>query len=513
MLFRNLFLFRFTPPLAARDAVELQTMLEPHSLQPIGALELSRSGFVAPTAYDDALVHSAGRYALFAVGTQQRLLPSGVVEKELKIRCEESETRTGKKPGPRERRSLKDEVITALMPRAFVQESKLHAYIDFDDGWLVINTASRKLAELMVKYLRMALVSFKCTPMAPEQSPRGLMTDWVLRKAMPGISLDDSIELREPVEKGAVVRVTHQDLDTDEIREHVNCGKQVFKLALFFRDELAFVLDESLTVRRLRFLDNVIDELRDKEFESAELEVAAQFVLMTGEIGKLLHWMSNTFGIEAVPKMKLDGGDAAPEMRDVQPTPGFAEGREPGEKEIRVAAKMYDARDAARSLLGDTFAVTMLNYAERIKARAALTKQDLLPCVIEWAKKSDDHDKMLIFAAYVEMVEPSAKAVNPRVKKAAEKFVNTVRKGGASVTFTTPHDGKAVHISKDAAGAVDELFRKALDFVVLTKRVSISALQRQLQIGYNRAARIVESLEEHGHVSPPGHNGERTVLA
>ena len=58
----------------------------------------------------------------------------------------------------------------------------------------------------------------------------------------------------------------------------------------------------------------------------------------------------------------------------------------------------------------------------------------------------------------------------------------------------------------------DEMYQKALDIVLNEKKVSISYIQRKLQIGYNRAARIVEEMEEKGVVSPPNHTGKREIL-
>jgi S-DNA-T family DNA segregation ATPase FtsK/SpoIIIE len=59
----------------------------------------------------------------------------------------------------------------------------------------------------------------------------------------------------------------------------------------------------------------------------------------------------------------------------------------------------------------------------------------------------------------------------------------------------------------------DELYDQAVAFVTESRRASISSVQRQLRVGYNRAARLVEEMEAAGVVSPPEHNGQREVLA
>jgi S-DNA-T family DNA segregation ATPase FtsK/SpoIIIE len=60
---------------------------------------------------------------------------------------------------------------------------------------------------------------------------------------------------------------------------------------------------------------------------------------------------------------------------------------------------------------------------------------------------------------------------------------------------------------------VDALYDEAVAFVTETRRVSISSVQRKFRIGYNRAARIVEDMENQGVVSRPAQNGAREVLA
>ncbi|QDX30269.1 DNA translocase FtsK 4TM domain-containing protein [Dickeya poaceiphila] len=65
----------------------------------------------------------------------------------------------------------------------------------------------------------------------------------------------------------------------------------------------------------------------------------------------------------------------------------------------------------------------------------------------------------------------------------------------------------------DTDEELDPLFDQAVAFVVEKRRASISGVQRQFRIGYNRAARIVEQMEMQGIVSSPGHNGNREVLA
>ena len=65
----------------------------------------------------------------------------------------------------------------------------------------------------------------------------------------------------------------------------------------------------------------------------------------------------------------------------------------------------------------------------------------------------------------------------------------------------------------DSSSEDDPLYDQAVRYVTESRRASISAVQRQLKVGYNRAARMVESMEMAGVVSAAAHNGSREVLA
>ena len=66
---------------------------------------------------------------------------------------------------------------------------------------------------------------------------------------------------------------------------------------------------------------------------------------------------------------------------------------------------------------------------------------------------------------------------------------------------------------EDEDEEADALYDEAVYYVTKSRRASISSVQRKLRIGYNRAARLIESMESAGVVSEMGSNGQREVLA
>ncbi|MEM6159829.1 DNA translocase FtsK 4TM domain-containing protein [Erwinia sp. P6884] len=80
-------------------------------------------------------------------------------------------------------------------------------------------------------------------------------------------------------------------------------------------------------------------------------------------------------------------------------------------------------------------------------------------------------------------------------------------------SITAGEESENGSLGLDGDEELDPLFDQAVLFVVEKRRASISGVQRQFRIGYNRAARIIEQMEAQSIVSPPGHNGNREVLS
>ncbi len=97
-----------------------------------------------------------------------------------------------------------------------------------------------------------------------------------------------------------------------------------------------------------------------------------------------------------------------------------------------------------------------------------------------------------------------------------EKVVTFLKRQGVpeylEAITAEPEEGGADMFGLDGEGSGDDLYDKAVAIVARDKRASTSYIQRRLQIGYNRAARLIELMEEQGVVSPPNHQGKREVL-
>jgi len=306
MFFKNLLLFLFTEPFPL-DATDLDGRIRQRRFQGCGSLEPASLGWVPPTGKSDAasLVHAANGFLMICLRREEKILPAGVVNEVLADRIEEIESRRGTPVRRKEKDALRDEVMQDLLPRAFVHSKRTYAYIDPKGGWLVVDSASAKKADELTSLLRQCLGSLPVVPFATKYMPSTIMTHWLAEDGPPaGVVLDTDAELRSPEEDGGTVRCRKHDLGAPEIQNHLEAGKEVIKLALTYRDRIGFVLDEALTIKRLRFLDLVQEKAAEVDTDDAEERFDADFAVMTLELAEFLPALAGMFGGVNVERRK-----------------------------------------------------------------------------------------------------------------------------------------------------------------------------------------------------------------
>jgi recombination associated protein RdgC len=299
MWFRNLYLFRFLKPFST-DAEALNEKLAALPFIPCGSLETERLGWVAPLGrHGSELVHAAGPVMMVCLRRQQRLLPASVVKEEVDERAAIIEAEQGRDVGRKERKDLRDLVTQELLPKAFTRSRDTYAYIDPQRGWLVVDTATAGVAESLTESLRECVGSLPIAPPAVRQAPASVLTTWVeTGQPSDGFMLEDSCEMRSADGEGGVVRCSGQDLGAEEVLAHLEAGKQVVRLGIEWRDRLSCVVSDDLTVRRLRFGDEILDAADEAGSEDAAARFDADFALMTGELGEFIGELIAAFGGE-----------------------------------------------------------------------------------------------------------------------------------------------------------------------------------------------------------------------
>lgn len=266
---------------------KLDEMLRSQAFVPAGTVDMKSTGWVSPRE-NDQLVHAVNGQFLLTLRTEQKLLPSTVINQVTKARAVELEEQQGFKPGRKQMKELKEQVTDELLPRAFSIERSTRVWIDTVNGWLVVDAASPAKADEVFKLLLKSLESLPFTSLRTERSPLSCMTDWLAADEAPtGFTVDQDTELRSSGEGKATVRYVRHTLEPDDVKRHIASGKQCTRLAMTWADRVSFVLTEFLAIKRLAPLD-VLKENGQTGSQNEDERFDTDFVLMTGEVAKML---------------------------------------------------------------------------------------------------------------------------------------------------------------------------------------------------------------------------------
>lgn len=293
-MFKNTIPYRITA--LAIDALGANEALESAQFVPCGASQEKSIGWVPPRG--DAhgpLLESVDGQWLMRLMIETRAVPDSVLTKKAAERVAHIEATTGRKPGKKETREIKDDIKLELMPMAFSKESSVWVWIDPIANLLVIDAASQARADEVVTMLVKCIPGLALRLIETKISPTAAMSAWLITQEPPaGFTVDCECELKAADESKAVVRYTRNALDTDDVKAHVESGKLPTKLALTWDSRVSFMLTEGLQVKKLAFLDVVFDGHKDQEngFD-------ADVLITTSELRKMLPDLLDALGGES----------------------------------------------------------------------------------------------------------------------------------------------------------------------------------------------------------------------
>lgn len=304
MWFRNLLVYRLTQDIDL-DTDKLQAALAAKPARPCASQELATYGFVAPfgKGEDAPLVHESQGFMLISARKEERILPGSVVKDAVKEKVDEIESEQMRKVYKKEREQIKDEIVQAFLPRAFIRKSATFAAIAPAQGLIIVNASSPKRAEDLLSTLREAIGSLPVRPLTVKIAPSATMTDWVkAQKAAADFHVLDECELRDTHEDGGIVRCKRQDLTGEEVQLHMSSGKQVTQLSLGWQDKLSFVLDDKLVVKRLKFEDLLQEQAEQDGGDDDLSQQDASFTLMMLTLIEFLPALFEALGGEDTPQ-------------------------------------------------------------------------------------------------------------------------------------------------------------------------------------------------------------------
>lgn len=298
MWFKNLKLYALTQTLDIAEQ-DLEDKLAEFSFRPCGSQDLATMGFSSPFNNGKTLIHSAAGRIWLTLKKQERILPAAVVNAELAEKVALIEAETGSPVGKKAQQDMKQEIVHRLLPMAFTKNSFTHGFISTKDNLVVVDASADGKAEAFLAMLRKAIGSLPVVPLA-RQSVQAQLTTWLQDQNVPkDIVILEEAELKALEEDGAILRCKNQDLGSEEIINHIQSGKVVQKLAVEWDETLSAIIQEDLTIKRLKFSDVVREQNDDIPKDQQLARMDANFALMSGEVVRFAARLKELFNLTA----------------------------------------------------------------------------------------------------------------------------------------------------------------------------------------------------------------------
>ena len=297
-MFKNLMLYRIEKSWSKTTA-QIEAGLSQMRFRDCGATQEKSVGWSEPRGEKHGmLVESVAGQLILRLTMETKVLPASVVKRRAEEKIEKVEDTTGRKLSRMEKKDLREETLLDLLPKAFTRISNTTVWIDPAARLLVIDAAGQTKADEIVAALLRSLDGLVITPVQTNVAPATQMAAWLLSHEAPGLfDVDRECELKATDDSQGVVRYSKHTLNNEEVRKHIQNGKMVTRLALAWNGRVSFVLNDTLQVKKLKFLDGVFDS-GGEAAAADEDRFDADVAIVTGELGKLVPELIEALGGE-----------------------------------------------------------------------------------------------------------------------------------------------------------------------------------------------------------------------
>lgn len=202
LMFKNIIVYRIAPNWQM-DLAQMEEALANAPFRECGATQEKSSGWVPPRGEaHGALAESVGGQRVLRFMSEAKQIPASVLARKVKEKAAQIERQTGRKPGKKEVKELKDEAQLDLLPVAFTKQASTWVWFDMATGLLVLDASSQGRADEIVSLLVEHLPGLSLELLDTQTSPQAAMAQWLKEQEGPeGFSID-SLAVVEDIESG-----------------------------------------------------------------------------------------------------------------------------------------------------------------------------------------------------------------------------------------------------------------------------------------------------------------------
>lgn len=296
-MFKNATIYATSPDWAA-DLTAMEQALSAATFHPCGPTDAETFGFVPPRGPAGALVESIQGQRIACFQLETKSVPASAIKREMDKRTAAIEAETGRKPGRKASKELKEQITFDLLPHAFPKTARVLVWFDLQNHRLVLDAASQSKADAATTALTLALSGLHLSLLNTVVAPQAAMTQWLMGEPDPltawpvDFAPGSFVQLQDDGDSKASVRFDRHHLDDAEMRHHITQGKLPTQLAVEWAGCIGFVLTQALQLKKIDFLDGALEMQGDTPGDSFDADVA----LATGQLGQLLNALVNELG-------------------------------------------------------------------------------------------------------------------------------------------------------------------------------------------------------------------------
>lgn len=295
-MFKNLTIYRLAAMPANFDGLDANTFT------PCQPSQAKSSGWVPPRGHDHGdLVETVAGQHILKLMTETKSVPADVVQRKVDEAVQHIGATTGRKPGKKERRQIKEDTMLALLPQAFPKRAATLVWIDPKARIIAVDSASQSRTDDVMSALIKTLDGLAVQYLSTQTAPAVAMAHWLATQEAPDdFSIDRECELKALDESKAVVKYGRHPLDIEEVRQHIAMGKMPTRLAMTYTDRVSFVLTDTLVLKKVEMLDAAL--MGDKGMTLEDEAFDADVAIATGELRNLIPALLKALGGEFVPE-------------------------------------------------------------------------------------------------------------------------------------------------------------------------------------------------------------------
>ncbi len=297
MWFKNLHVYQL-PKEFRLDADEFSEKLASRRFNPCGRLNDKSIGWVSPIHHNkEFLIHSAGGCHLFCMRKEQKVIPSSAIKEAVEEKIQQLEDELGRSIYRKEKQSIKEDIISTMLPKAFVRSSHIKAYFDLTHKLLVIDVSSAAQVDEFYQLLLDTFGSFGAFQLTGDENPAVIMSSWIKGVLPKEWALSGEYLLKDHKDD-RVARFKDYDEQNPFVKELLDDGYSIKRMGVSFKNQLKAVIQDDLQIKSLKFRDELLkdnDELKD---ENELVKFDADFAIMTASLADFIGEIKRIFLVE-----------------------------------------------------------------------------------------------------------------------------------------------------------------------------------------------------------------------